>query len=122
MQRGIALCFLALASLVANSAADVQYSVVAFPQGAQTVGVSVGGQVHPLDKTQTPNLFSGKAPSADSYQYVIIDGSNHQAEPSQRKLGQGVSSTGNEFFGRSQTVYSVPDLPQAFNPIYPRTS
>lgn len=101
-------------------AADVQYSVVAFPQGSQTVAVSVGGQNHPLSRSQQSSyLYTGTAPSSDSYQYVLVDGQKNQPEPTQRKLKQGVQSTGNEFFGRSQTVYDVPDLPQAFNPIYP---
>lgn len=101
-------------------AADVQYSVVAFPQGSQTVAVSVGGQNHALARSQQSSyLYTGTAPSSDTYQYVLVDGQNNQPEPTQRKLKQGVQSTGNEFFGRSQTVYDVPDLPQAFNPIYP---
>lgn len=102
-------------------AGDVQYAVVAFPQGTQSVGVSVGGQIHPLARSQEhPNLFTGTAPAGDTYQYVLIGGQNNQAEPTQRKLAQGATSTGNEFFGRSQTVYDVPALPQAYNPIYPR--
>ncbi|KAG2224555.1 hypothetical protein INT45_004400 [Circinella minor] len=105
---------------IGTFADDIQYAVVAFPQGQQSVGVSVGGQVHPLERSQdTPNLFTGKAPSGDSYQYVMIDGQQNNAEPTQRKLKQGATATGNEFFGRSQTIYNVPDLPQAFNPVYP---
>ncbi|KAI9262358.1 coth protein-domain-containing protein [Phascolomyces articulosus] len=109
-----------LCAATCTLADDVQYAVVAFPQGQQTVGVSVGGQVHPLDRSQdTPNLFTGKAPSGDNYQYVMIDNGQNKPEASQRTLKQGATSTGNEFFGRSKTIYDVPDLPQAFNPIYP---
>jgi hypothetical protein len=101
-------------------AADVQYSVVAFPSGGQSVSVSVGGQQYPLTNSpQYPNLYSGSAPSGSSYQYVLT-GSNAGPETTTRTLASGASSTGNEFFNRTQTVYSVPGLPQAFNPIYDR--
>lgn len=101
-------------------AADVQYSVIAFPSGNQNVGVSVGGKVVPLSKSSVhPNLFSGTAPFGSSYQYVMIDGQSQTAESTQRQLADGVTSTGNEFFNRTKTVYNVPGLPQAFNPIYP---
>ncbi|KAI8973704.1 coth protein-domain-containing protein [Mycotypha africana] len=48
-----------------------------------------------------------------------MDGQNNHPETATRKLAQGVTSTGNEFFNRSRTVWDVPSLPQAFNPIYP---
>ncbi|KAI8142497.1 coth protein-domain-containing protein [Fennellomyces sp. T-0311] len=117
----IAHCLLALLCAATTVfAADVQYAVVAFPQGQQGVGVSVGGQVYPLERSQqSPYLYTGTAPSGDNYQYVLTDGQQNQPESTQRKLKSGATSTGNEFFGRSQTVYDVPDLPQAFNPIYP---
>lgn len=101
-------------------AADVQYSVIAFPTGNQTIGVSVGGQTVQLQKSSVhPNIFSGAAPFGSTYQYVIMDGQSNTPESTTRKLADGVVSTGNEFFNRSQTVYNVPALPQAFNPIYP---
>ncbi|KAG0748975.1 hypothetical protein G6F57_002053 [Rhizopus arrhizus] len=101
-------------------AADVQYSVIAFPTGNQTIGVSVGGQTVQLQKSSVhPNIFSGTAPFGSSYQYVIMNGQSNTPESTTRKLADGVVSTGNEFFNRSQTVYNVPALPQAFNPIYP---
>lgn len=118
------LRFLCTAMAVAVvSAADVQYSVVAFPKDGQSVAVSVDGQAHALAATQYPNLYSGSAPApSDHYQYVLTSsGSSQQtAESTTRQLPQGVSNTGNEFFNRSRTVYDVPALPQAFNPIYPR--
>ncbi|KAI8380988.1 coth protein-domain-containing protein [Radiomyces spectabilis] len=110
-----------IATLVGGlaNAADVQYSVVAFPKQSQGVAVSVGGQNHPLSADQNvPNLFKGKAPSGDSYQYVITEGQQSTAESVQRKLAQSATSTGNEFFNRSQTVFDVPSLPQAYNPVY----
>lgn len=117
--------FIALSSLVTLAlsgawAADVQYSVIAFPTGTQGVSVSVGGQTVALQKsTVHPNIYSGPAPSGETYQYVLTDGQTNTAETTTRKLAQGATSTGNEFFGRSQTVYNVPSLPQAYNPIYP---
>ncbi|KAF7726856.1 hypothetical protein EC973_008363 [Apophysomyces ossiformis] len=103
-----------LSALVAS--ADVQYSVVAFPQSGQTVSVSAGGQTYPLKPSQQhPNLFTGSAPAADTYRYIV----NNQPEATQRTLAKGATSTGNEFFNRSRTVYDVPSLPQAYNPIYP---
>ncbi|KAL0092755.1 secreted coth spore-coat protein domain-containing protein [Phycomyces blakesleeanus] len=104
----------------AISAADVQYSVVAFPKSGETVGVSVGGQVYNLaSSTFHSNLFTGSAPAGDTYQYVLSSGSAATPETTTRSLAQGASSTGNEFYGRSKTVYDVPSLPQAYNPIYP---
>jgi hypothetical protein len=116
------LTFVGLASIAVSSAiaADVQYSVIAFPSSGQNVGVSVGGQTVTLQQSgDHPNIFSGSAPSGDSYQYVIINGQSNTPETTTRKLAQGTTSTGNEFFNRSQTIYDVPDLPQAYNPYYP---
>jgi hypothetical protein len=117
--------FIALSTLVSLAlsgvfAADVQYSVIAFPTGNQGVSVSVGGQTIALKKSDVhPNIFSGTAPSGETYQYVITDGQTNTPETTTRKLAQGVTSTGNEFFNRTQTVWNVPSLPQAYNPIYP---
>ncbi|KAI8876577.1 hypothetical protein K501DRAFT_261925 [Backusella circina FSU 941] len=116
------LTFAGLATIALSGAiaADVQYSVIAFPSSGQNVGVSVGGQTVALQQSSDhPNLFSGSAPSGDSYQYVIINGQANTPETTTRKLAQGTTSTGNEFFNRSQTIYDVPDLPQAYNPYYP---
>ncbi|KAG2198272.1 hypothetical protein INT47_004356 [Mucor saturninus] len=117
--------FVALSTLVTLAlsgawAADVQYSVIAFPQGTQGVSVSVGGQTVALQKSSVhPNIYSGSAPFGETYQYVITDGQTNTAESTTRKLAQGTTTTGNEFFNRTQTVYNVPSLPQAFNPLYP---
>ncbi|KAI9487230.1 MAG: coth protein-domain-containing protein [Benjaminiella poitrasii] len=118
--RLIALSTLVTLAITGALAADVQYSVVAFPTGSQTVGVSVGGKVVPLQKSNVhPNIFTGTAPFGETYQYVVTDGQTNTPETATRKLAQGVTSTGNEFFNRSQTIYNVPSLPQAYNPIYP---
>ncbi|KAI8375489.1 coth protein-domain-containing protein [Blakeslea trispora] len=118
--RFIALSTLVSLALSGAWAADVQYSVVAFPSGNQGVSVSVGGKTVALQKSNVhPNLFVGSAPFGDTYQYVITDGQNNQPESTTRKLTAGATSTGNEFFNRSQTIYNVPSLPQAYNPQYP---
>lgn len=118
--RFIALSTLVTIALSGAWAADVQYSVVAFPSGTQGVSVSVGGQTVALQKSQVhSNIFTGTAPFGDTYQYVITDNGKNTPETTTRKLAQGVTSTGNEFFNRSQTIWNVPSLPQAFNPIYP---
>ncbi|RCH81917.1 hypothetical protein CU098_002285, partial [Rhizopus stolonifer] len=84
------------------------------------ISVSVGGKTVALQKSNLhPNIFTGTAPFGDTYQYVITDGQNNQPESTTRKLAQGATSTGNEFFNRSQTIYNVPGLPQAYNPQYP---
>ncbi|CEI97491.1 hypothetical protein RMCBS344292_11623 [Rhizopus microsporus] len=91
-----------------------------FPSGNQGVAVSVNGQTVQLQKSSLhPNIFSGTAPFGSTYQYVITDGQNKIPETTTRKLTDGITSTGNEFFNRSQTIYNVPALPQAFNPVYP---
>ncbi|KAI9262359.1 coth protein-domain-containing protein [Phascolomyces articulosus] len=104
-------------------AEDMNYSVIAFPNESQGVAVSVDGQTHPLQATQYPNLYQGKGPApSKSYQYVLTssNGGQNQAESTQRQwTSKQTSSTGNEFFNRSRTVYDVPSLPQAYFPIYP---
>lgn len=109
---------LAFASLSLASAADVQYSVVAFPKD-QTVSVIVNGQPYPLTASSIPNLFKGSAPYAPQYQYALTGGSGDVMESNVRQLAEGVTTTGNEFFNRTRTVYNVPDMPQAYHPIFP---
>lgn len=110
---------MAIATAAVN-AADVQYAVVAFPPNGAGVAVSVAGQNHALAAdSQVPNLFKGSAPSGD-YQYVLTNGQNSTPELPKRKLADGATSTGNEFFNRTHTTVDVPALPQAFNPVYPR--
>ncbi|CAO3595373.1 unnamed protein product [Absidia cylindrospora] len=109
-----------VALVTATVSADVQYAVVAFPPNGGGVAVSVGGQNHALTAdSQVPNLFKGSAPGGD-YQYVLTSGQNNTPEIPKRKLADGATSTGNEFFNRTYTTFDVPALPQAFNPVYPR--
>lgn len=114
------LIFLTTLVLKNVTADDVEYSVVAFPTDKQSVSVSVGGKSVPLKRSPLhPNIFSGSAPYGDTYRYIITDGTTDMPEETERRLLEGAKSTGNEFFGRSQTLYDIPALPQAFNPIYP---
>lgn len=110
------ITLLSLLNLI--SAADVEYSVVAFPQDQQNVAVLVNGQAYTLAQS-IPNLYKGVAPAATQYQYALVGGAGDVVESVTRQQQEGLTQTGNEFFNRSQTVYNVPALPQAYNPIYP---
>jgi hypothetical protein len=110
---------LAVLSLQLVYAADIEYAVVAFPQAQQSVSVIVGGQSYPLAQSpEFPNIYKGVAPSADQYQYAVGD----VPETVPRKQQAGITTTGNEFFNRTQTIFNVPALPQAYNPVYHRKS
>ncbi|KAI8142496.1 coth protein-domain-containing protein [Fennellomyces sp. T-0311] len=119
MLQSAVYLLLVLCTLAAR-AADVNYAVIAFPSDGQGVAVVVDGQEHALQATQYPHLYQGVAPAAsNSYQYAITSSGGSQVEQTQRKLSEGATSTGNEFFNRSRTVYDVPSLPMAYHPIYP---
>lgn len=117
----ITTSFVGIAIALVN-AADVTYSVIAFPSANENVGVSVGNQDYPLQKSQqNDNLFTGTAPYGAEYKYTIITPNGNKPENTTRHLvDESITTTGNEFFGRSKTVYDIPVLPRAFNPIYPR--
>ncbi|KAI7890835.1 coth protein-domain-containing protein [Mucor mucedo] len=105
---------LAILSLQLVKAADIEYAVVAFPQAQQSVTVVIAGQAYPLSPSaEHPNLFKGIAPSGDQYAYALGD-----VTETPRTQAQGIASTGNEFFNRTQTLFNVPSLPQAYHPIY----
>lgn len=117
MRSFVGYLSLAVLSLQLVNAADIEYSVVAFPKDQQAVSVVVGGQAFPLAASaEYPNIFKGTAPSAETYAYSVGD----VAESTARKQQAGITTTGNEFFNRTQTVFNVPALPQAYNPIYHR--
>lgn len=102
-------------------AADVTYSVVAFPGANENVAVSVANQDFPLQRSpQHANLFTGTAPFGAEYRYTVLTAEGSKPENTTRHLADTTTNTGNEFFGRSKTLYDVPALPRAFNPIYPR--
>ncbi|KAI9362308.1 coth protein-domain-containing protein [Pilaira anomala] len=107
---------LASIAFALTNAADVTYSVVAFPDSGDNVAVNVGGQDYPLQKSPMHgNLFTGTAPFGAEYRYTV----GQKAENATRHLTQDATATGNEFFGRSRTLYDIPAIPRAFNPIYP---
>ncbi|KAI7902000.1 coth protein-domain-containing protein [Cokeromyces recurvatus] len=117
----IAIIALAHVVVVAN-AANVTYSVVAFPGKNEMVAVHINGTNYPLRTSPlSANLFTGSAPFGSNYQYVYLaPGDKQRPESTVRHLtNTSITSTGNEFFNRSKTIYDVPELPRAFNPIYP---
>jgi opacity protein-like surface antigen len=112
--------FISIVIAIVN-AADVTYSVIAFPKANENVGVSVGNQDYPLQKSpENANLFTGNAPFGAEYKYTIITSNGNKPENTTRQLAETTTATGNEFFGRSKTLYDIPALPRAYNPIYPR--
>lgn len=110
----------AIASLNLVNAADVTYSVVAFPGNNETVAVSVADKDYLLQPSQlSTNLFTGVAPNAPDYHYTYLTSTGAKPEAVVRHLADSATATGNEFFNRSRTVYDVPALPKAYNDIYP---
>ncbi|KAI9484701.1 coth protein-domain-containing protein [Zychaea mexicana] len=106
----------------ASNNKNVQYCVMAFPNAGEGVSVSISGQTYTLQSNNDhPNLFCGSAPYGQVYQYAYTDSSGAvtKSEEQRRSLSPNAATTGNEFFDRAPTVYSVPELPQAFHPIYP---
>ncbi|KAI8356602.1 coth protein-domain-containing protein [Choanephora cucurbitarum] len=103
------------------NAADVTYSVIAFPESGETVVVNVDNTIHPLQQSSlSQNLFSGIAPSGSQYNYAYSAPSGQRPESTVRHLAsESVVATGNEFFNRSKTVYDVPEFPRAYNAVYP---
>ncbi|KAI8375491.1 coth protein-domain-containing protein [Blakeslea trispora] len=108
-------------ALTMAQAADVTYSVIAFPQSGETVVVNVDNMSHPLQQSSlSENLFSGIAPYGSQYNYAYSTPSGQRSESTVRHLAsESVTTTGNEFFNRSKTVYDVPEFPKAYNAIYP---
>ncbi|KAI8981834.1 coth protein-domain-containing protein [Mycotypha africana] len=84
----------------------------------------IGGQAYPLRASiDIAHLYKGFAPTADQYRYALTNSNGGNIlESTQRHQPAGIRSTGNEFFNRSHTIYDVPSLPQAYNPIYPPLS
>lgn len=110
-------------SAAAAAAADTKYAVIAFPNATQGVAVTVNGQSYKLPQSDVhPNLYMGYAPAGNEYQYAIVDskGAVVRLESKMRTADNGTASVGNEFFDRIPTLHQVPEIPQAFNPIYPR--
>ncbi|KAI9362310.1 coth protein-domain-containing protein [Pilaira anomala] len=111
----IATGLASIAFTLAN-AVDVTYTVIAFPGSGDSVSVNVGQKDYPLKKSPLHgNLFTGTAPFGTEYRYKV----GQKAENATRHLTANTTSTGNEFFGRSRTVYDIPAIKSSFNPIYP---
>lgn len=99
----------------------VTFNVVGLrSKDAEAFGVMVNGKVHKLVTTPKKYpLWSAKIDGVDasvSYKYVQLNkaGKVTESEKSMRKLPAGAVYTPNEFFGRRQSVYSVPALPQVY--------
>ncbi|KAG0337979.1 hypothetical protein BG000_004735 [Podila horticola] len=112
---------LGLAACAAAALADITFNVVGLrSKDAESFGVMVNGKVHKLVTTPKKYpLWSAKIDGVDasvSYKYVQLNkaGKVTESEKSMRKLPAGAVYTPNEFFGRRQSVYSVPALPQVY--------
>jgi hypothetical protein len=100
-------------------ASNVEYSVVAFPQSGESVVVTVNNNDYILKRSQHDCLFTGSAPFGATYRYSIVSNGGKKTEKKDRHLSPDATATGNEFFDRSRTVFDVPDIPSAYDPIYP---
>ncbi|KAG0321092.1 hypothetical protein BGZ97_012164, partial [Linnemannia gamsii] len=112
---------LGLAACAAIALADITFNVVGFrSEDADSFGVMVNGKMHKLATTKkTYPLWSANVAGVDasvSYKYVQLNkaGKVTKSEKSMRKLPAGSVHTPNEFFGRRQSVYPIPTLPQVF--------
>ncbi|KAG0357394.1 hypothetical protein BG005_003592 [Podila minutissima] len=89
-------------------------------EDADSFGVMVNGKMHKLATTmKTYPLWSAKVAGVDasvSYKYVQLNkaGKITESEKTMRKLPAGSVHTPNEFFGRRQSIYKIPTLPQVF--------
>ncbi|KAI8645883.1 coth protein-domain-containing protein [Parasitella parasitica] len=111
---------LSIASINFVTAADVTYSVVAFPEESTIVAVTIDNQNYPLKAGNlSSNLFTGVAPYAQEYHYTYLTSNGFVSEDVVRHLPDSATTTFNEFFNRSKTVYDIPPLPKAYDDIYP---
>lgn len=99
----------------------VKFNVVGLrSDDADSFGVMVNGKMHKLATTKkTYPLWSANVAGVDasvSYKYVQLNkaGKVTESEKTMRKLPAGSVHTPNEFFGRRQSVYPIPTLPQVF--------
>lgn len=80
----------------------------------------VDGKMHKLATTKKDYpLWSANVAGVDasvSYKYVQLNkaGKVTESENSMRKLPAGAVHTPNEFFGRRQSIYPIPTLPQVY--------
>ncbi|ORY93011.1 coth protein-domain-containing protein [Syncephalastrum racemosum] len=97
-------------------ASETEYKVIASPGTDERMAVIVDGQAYPLEAKDeaTTLLHTGKAPSADAYQYARID-KNGDIIEKESPIRQGASAR-NDFYNRSHNTYSVPALERTFPP------
>ncbi|KFH63033.1 hypothetical protein MVEG_11070 [Podila verticillata NRRL 6337] len=112
---------LGLAACAATALADITFNVVGLrSEDADSFGVMANGKMHKLATTKkTYPLWSANVAGVDasvSYKYVQLDkaGKVTESEKTMRKLPAGSVHTPNEFFGRRQSIYPIPTLPQVF--------
>ncbi|KAF9380213.1 hypothetical protein CPB97_008509 [Podila verticillata] len=112
---------LGLAACAAVALADITFNVVGLrSEDAHSFGVVVDGEMHKLaTTTKTYPLWSANVAGVDasvSYKYVQLNkaGKVTESEQTMRELPAGSVHTPNEFFGRRQSVYPIPTLPQVF--------
>ncbi|KAF9323444.1 hypothetical protein BG006_001439 [Podila minutissima] len=113
--------FLSLAACAAYTLADVTFNVVGFrDDDGDMFGVSINGKVTKLTTTtEAYPLWSANVPGVNGpleYKYVQLSaaGKTTDEEEAKRKLPAGAIHTPNEFFGRSQSIHTLPPLPQLY--------
>ncbi|KAF9303349.1 hypothetical protein BGZ74_003958 [Mortierella antarctica] len=113
--------FLSLAACAAYTLADVTFNVVGFrDDDGDMFGVSINGKVTKLTTTiKTYPLWSANVPGVNGpleYKYVQLSaaGETTDEEEAKRKLPAGAIHTPNEFFGRTQSIHTLPPLPQVY--------
>ncbi|KAG0080828.1 hypothetical protein BGZ92_000458 [Podila epicladia] len=114
--------FLSLAACAAYALADVTFNVVGFrDDDGDMFGVSINGKVTKLTTTtEKYPLWSANVPGVDGpleYKYVQLSaaGKTTDEEETKRKLPAGAVHTPNEFFGRTQSINTLPPLPQLYD-------
>ncbi|KAF9975732.1 hypothetical protein BGZ73_000534 [Actinomortierella ambigua] len=113
---------LGLAACAAVVFADITFNVVGLRNDDDDAyGVMVNGKLHKLatDPKSYP-LWSANVAGVDApltYKYVQLDGDGKVtgSEKAMRKLPAGAVQTPNDFFGRRQSVYPIPPLPQVYD-------
>ncbi|KAF9217575.1 hypothetical protein CPC16_007543 [Podila verticillata] len=112
---------LGLAACAAYVLADVTFNVVGLRDSdGDMFGVSINGKVTKLTTTEeTYPLWSANVAGVNGplkYKYVQLSaaGKTAKEEKAERNLPAGAIYTPNEFFGRTQTIRTLPPLPQVF--------
>ncbi|KAG0027789.1 hypothetical protein BGZ81_005282 [Podila clonocystis] len=113
--------FLSLAACAAYALADVTFNVVGLREDdGDMFGVSINGKVTKLTTTtETYPLWSANIAGVDGpleYKYVQLSAAGKTTEEgkAKRQLPAGAIHTPNEFFGRTQTIRTLPPLPQLY--------